>query len=112
MKGQLISADQARPATRQHRKPCRDCPWQRTALNGWLGGLTADDWLQAAHGEARIDCHTRTGAQCAGAAIYRANMAKRPRDLDTLQLPADRGRVFSHPEQFRQHHAKLPGRER
>lgn len=100
----LVSSDEATPATRQHERPCGDCPWRRDSVPGWLGGLPPDAWLRGAHGDERIDCHTLTGAQCAGAAIYRANVAKRPRDPETLVLPANRERVFARPDEFRAHH--------
>lgn len=106
---QLLSSDDAVPAQGQHTKPCSDCPWARNALAGWLGSMTPEQWLANAHGEARIDCHTLAGAQCAGAAIYRANMAKLPRDASLLRLPADRERVFATPAEFRTHHgSKIP----
>ncbi len=101
---QLISSDQAVPAKRQHTAPCDDCPWSRMALAGWLGPGTVDEWLATAHGDARIDCHTLVGAQCAGGAIYRANVCKLPRDPSQLRLPANRDRVFSSPAEFVQHH--------
>jgi hypothetical protein len=105
-KGQLITHDQAKPCKEQITQPCTDCPWARTALPGWLGALTADEWLREAHGEARIDCHTLKGPQCAGAAIYRANMLKLPRDRNTLRLPKDKTKVFATPTEFKNHHEK------
>lgn len=104
----LIAGTEARPAKRQHTKPCSDCPWHRESLPGWLGGLSADAWLCEAHGEAVIECHTRLGMQCAGAAIYRANVCKTPRSITILRLPADKERVFATPFEFRdQHESKL-----
>jgi len=103
-KRQLISCEEATTATGQHRKPCGDCPWARTALNGWLGGDTIEDWLALAHGEGMMECHTLVGAQCAGASIYRANVCKLMRNPEALQLPADRERVFASPAEFRAHH--------
>jgi hypothetical protein len=100
----LVSSDEAKPSSRQHRDPCSDCPWRRDALPGWLGEMTAGEWIQAAHGEARIDCHTVIGPQCAGAAIYRANMCKKPRDPKVLRLPVDHQEVFSSPTEFCDHH--------
>lgn len=110
-KGQLRSGDQAKPAKKQHTNPCADCPWARTALQGWLGSLTMDEWLEAAHGETRLDCHTISNQQCAGGAIYRANVYKSPRDPALLRLPADRQKVFTFGE-FRQHHEQKPRRPR
>lgn len=101
---QLISSDEAVPATHQHDVACSDCPWARTALPGWLGALSADEWLQEAHGEADIECHVLTGVQCAGAAIYRANMGKLPRDPSLLRLSPDRQKVFACPSEFKAHH--------
>lgn len=103
---QCISADEAEVSFTQHKKPCSDCPWARRSLKGWLGGLSAEEWLREAHGEARIDCHTKIGPHCAGAAIYRANMAKKPRNKEALVLPADRETVFATPMEFREHHER------
>lgn len=105
---QLICSDEAGVAKRQHTTPCSDCPWARTALNGWLGGASAAEWLADAHSEATIECHVATGAQCAGVAIYRRNVCKLPRPPN-LVLPADRERCFATPEEFTDHHAARPG---
>lgn len=107
-KGQLKSSDDAVPAKCQHKAPCSDCPWSRRALQGWLGGQSADDWLQHAHGEAKVECHTLSGAGCAGIAIYRANVCKSQRDPRALILPADREKVFATPMQFKEHHERAP----
>lgn len=102
---QCVSGDEARVATKQHRSPCGDCPWRRKSLPGWLGSASTEQWLAEAHGEARIDCHTLTGVQCAGAAIYRSNVMKLPRDRKLLKIAANRVLVFSGPGEFRKHHA-------
>lgn len=106
MTERFVSANEAKPSSTQHTKPCGDCPWSRKAIPGWLGSMTADEWLRAAHGESLIDCHARRGPQCAGSAIYRANMAKLCRDREILRLPSDRKDVFATPTEFRQHHEK------
>ena len=110
MTRRLISSEEAIPARGQHKRPCSDCPWARKALNGWLGDLTAEEWVRAAHGEATVECHALTGVQCAGIAIYRRNVGKVPRDPDQLRLPADRLLVFSNPVEFLTHHAKVPSK--
>lgn len=107
-KRQCVTSAEAIPAKGQNTEACADCPWARASLNGWLGPHTADGWLSLAHGEARIECHTLKGAQCAGASIYRANNGKLPRDSSLLRLPADREKVFSSPQEFKDHHAKHP----
>ena len=103
-----VSSEEAVPATHQHTKPCSDCPWARTALNGWLGGQSIEDWLADARGEEQIDCHTLEGAACAGGAIFRGNTGKLPRDRRVFRLPANRVLVFSSPAEFTEHHSKLP----
>lgn len=105
---QLVSSDEAEQAVGQHKLPCADCPWARKAMNGWLGSTSVEQWVQDAHGEVRIECHTLLGAQCAGAAIYRANVCKSVRDPDVLKLKPNRELVFGTPKEFREHHAKLP----
>jgi len=105
---QLITSNEAVDAKCQHKTPCSDCPWGRTALNKWLGGATIDEWIQTAHGEQKVDCHTLKGAECAGLAIYRSNVSKNPR-ADVLKLPSDRVKVFATPEEFREHHSHFPG---
>lgn len=51
-----------------------------------------------------VECHLLTGAQCAGLAVYRANVVKNPRDRDILRLPANRETVFATPTEFLEHH--------
>lgn len=104
------------------RKPCSECPWVRTCAPGWLGPFDADTWLEAAHSDAPIACHTTivttdekgVGSwedphikQCAGAAIFRSNVFKSPRDPAVLVLPADKELVFSWNDEFREHHEKF-----
>jgi hypothetical protein len=102
---QLLTHDPRRKAGAQIVKPCSDCPWARSSLAGWLGAADPDDWLLAVHGEARVECHVYADCQCAGAAIYRANMAKSVRSPELLRLPADRVLVFATPAEFLAHHA-------
>lgn len=102
----LMTIEEAKPAKKQHRAPCLDCPWSREAIPGWLGGRKAMDWVFAARSDARIDCHTRLGQQCAGSSIYRANTAKLCRQPDVLKLSPDHRSVFSNDAQFVNHHTR------
>jgi|SRR6185437_9404474 len=104
MKGQLRIGSEAKPRKKQHTSPCIDCPWARKSLKGWLGNSTAEEWLEYAHGEALIDCHTVSNQQCAGSAIYRANICKSPRRQDVLRLPPNRITVFGSRQEFLAHH--------
>lgn len=104
---QLVTCREAQQAKGQHTKPCSDCPWARTALNGWLGSMTADEWVHVAHTDSLVECHTLLGAQCAGLAIYRRNVAKFVHP-PLLRLEANRELVFSSPMEFKDHHSKMP----
>jgi len=90
----------------QRTQPCRECPFRRVAPRGWLGNIPVDTFLEHAHSESVMDCHLGRGKhQCAGAAIYRANVLKRTRNPDLIiELPPDREKVFAAPNEFREHH--------
>src|SRR4030095_227673 len=101
---QLLTYLDAKPRKAQHTKPCSDCPFARHSLRGWLGSMSAVEWVAAAHGEALIDCHTVSNQQCAGAAIYRANVLKSCRRTDVLVLPPNDKLVFCSPTELMEHH--------
>lgn len=65
------------------------------------------------HSDVPIACHktitadgeeTTYSHQCAGAAIYRANVHKLPRDPAVVTMPADRTTVFATDREFLDHH--------
>lgn len=67
-------------------------------------------WLGIAHCDERIDCHTRKGLddqafQCAGAAVFRANVVKWVAD-PLLRLERDKERVFGSNAEFASHHLR------
>ena len=107
MTHKLTTNDEVVSVPEQHTTPCGDCPWRRNSLNGWLGGYTKEEWITIAHSDSTIDCHT-CDKQCAGIAIYRANVGKLPRDPQAIRLPKDKENVFSSPMQFLEHHSKVP----
>lgn len=108
----LVSNDEAIALAKQHTIPCADCPFARAALKGWLGSMSVDEWIAAAHGESLIDCHTTTNMQCAGAAIYRANVAKSCYTYGILKLKPNMKLVFATPMEFREHHSRSnPGKQ-
>lgn len=103
-----MTSEEAKPSKKQHTKPCSDCPWTRTSLNGWLGSASVGWWIDIAHSETLVDCHTVSNQQCAGITIYRANVCKLTRDPEILRLPADRKTVFASRVEFVDHHSKSP----
>lgn len=111
MEQRLISSDEAVNGKVQHTAPCSDCPMARTALNGWLGGATPEQYRQLAHSDTVVDCHAIRNTQCAGMAIYRANVCKRA-DPPNLRLPRDDAKVFSTPMEFIEYHKSKPQPQR
>lgn len=88
-------------------------------MRGWLGPFSAEEWLELAHGENPIACHQTIHhaddngegdwddpgmRQCRGAAIFRANVCKRPRDPEVAHGPVDRDSVFGRSDEFLAHH--------
>lgn len=111
-KGQLQTYDKAVVTPKQHRKPCVDCPFGRIALRGWIPE-TPEEWLLKAHGDGILECHTTKQAnneswQCAGGAVFRANVCKSPRDREALVLPQNKKLVFASNQEFFDHHTKRP----
>ena len=102
---------------RQHKRPCRECPWKVQSARGWLGGSTPLEFLQTSEAEQRMPCHMHVdyeradweaqaaqAPQCAGRAIHFANRCKLPRDPALLRLPADRDGVITQAQDFIDHH--------
>lgn len=100
-------------------KPCNDCPWRRASAPGWLGPMGPLDWLRAADSDLPIACHqtivtegdSKTGEwdhpdirQCQGAATFRANTFKEPRNAEVACGPSDRDSVFASKQEFYEHH--------
>jgi hypothetical protein len=99
-------------------KPCIECPWRRAAVPGYLGPYEAAEWTEIAHGESAIACHMTIPAgvdgewsdgmlQCRGAAIFRANVCKLPRDPRVVTGPMDTHAVFAANIEFLAHHARV-----
>lgn len=107
----LITSDEARQAPKQHEKPCSDCPWARSAINGWLGSMTKEEWVEIAHTDTLVECHAINNQQCAGLAIYRRNVCKLPRP-PILVLESNREIVFANRQEFLDHHSKVPKKKR
>lgn len=104
--------------------PCNGCPFSRTVTPGALGGSSPETFIGQAFGPFLLPCHKthtrdmyktdeefRTQAahksQCAGAAIFRANMglsALMPEGIH--KLPQDMDAVFSNPVEFYVHHKR------
>ncbi len=89
---------------KQHTTPCKECPWRRVSMRGWLANEPITEWLGRAHGEVVVPCHMHLKGQCAGMAIYRGNVGKKPRYAEVLALPPNPALVFATPMEFTAHH--------
>jgi hypothetical protein len=68
------------------KEPCKECPFRKTSLKGWLGGeLTAKQTHDMVLGEADFACHkTRSKpldkmSRCKGSQIFLLNHCKLPK---------------------------------
>ena len=105
----------------QHRStPCGSCPFSRAVKPGTLGGSHPTVFVGQSIGPFVLNCHTADGyehkrtdclavAQCAGAAIFRANLGVADRLPDAIhKLPADHELVFSSHAELVSHHCQMP----
>lgn len=89
--------------------PCNECPWRRDSWAGHLGPFEPAEWLAIVQSDEAIACHktieeegnwdTPRIRQCAGAASYRANSFKSPRDPAVACGPTN-PEVFARPAEF------------
>lgn len=66
------------------KEPCKECPFRKTSLKGWLGNLTAQQTYGYVLNEADFACHmTRKKpddkmSRCKGSQIFLINHCKLP----------------------------------
>jgi len=113
--------------------PCRGCPMRRMALPGYLGNDTPEHFSETVHSDEHMPCHltvdyTRgddwrdqllpgvlgSATECAGIAIYRANVNKRVRPFiagpfryELRTLRPNKRTVFANRDEFLAHHKRL-----
>ena len=106
-----------------HKTPCRECPWRKTSLKGYLGGHDPEYYADAVRAGVVTACHlqdfgpedNRT-AFCAGAASTLANCATAAAESESGQTGAKafrnavgkRDDTFWHPSLFYEYHAGRP----
>lgn len=102
------------------KEPCNECPWLVTSARGHLGPYDPRKWIRIALTDSPIACHKTIVVtnpmegegswdhpkirQCRGAAIFRANVAKVPKDPEVATGPEDREEVFDDVVDFCHHH--------
>lgn len=98
------------------RKPCQKCPFARQSTPGAMGGSDPMVFIGQAYGPYRLNCHMAEGyeqdpdcmsAQCAGAAIFRANVDRaKLMPAVLLALPKDTETVFADAAELLAHHSR------
>lgn len=103
---------------KQHKRPCNDCAFRRGSVPGKLGGSPTSTYVGQSVGPFWVPCHLHTNyddpnwksdlskPQCAGMAVFRANLAVRPVP-GLLQAEQDFETVFSSHEEFVAHHDQI-----
>lgn len=95
---------------------CKECPFKKTSLPGYLGNDTPDGFLATTMADTPMPCHMQVdyerddwreqaskAALCAGALHMFANMCKLSRDSTRPRLPKS-DEVFTFPSDFLKHH--------
>lgn len=102
-------------------EPCRECPFRRTSLAGYLGRNDAKSFIERVDRQRPNECHMTVDYNdpqwkekiddailCAGAATYLANTLSSPRDPEYQaavdRLGPDHETVFSWTDEFLAHH--------
>lgn len=108
-------------------KPCGTCPFSRSVRPGALGGGSIPQFIGQVCGPFFLPCHSqpnygeirsqmKSGAggfeearQCAGAAVFRANIGRPGTGANSMELtlPPDREKVFSSYAEFVAHHGGI-----
>lgn len=101
--------------------PCPDCPFSRTVKPGALGGSPPETFIGQAYGPFILPCHktcnfsdplwkdkTIDTPQCAGAAIFRANIGLNGQFPAVIhQLAPNKDKVFANAAEFYAHHKQI-----
>jgi hypothetical protein len=98
-----------------HKKPCDECPWRRAHPAGWLGGYTAEQFVEQINFDGPpLPCHKTifdnqpAKAMCAGALIFMKNnckSAQHPEYGDAKDhVERDTETVFQWSKEFLDHH--------
>lgn len=107
------------------KKPCKQCPFRKKAMKGWLGEAHPESFVGTLLLESEVlPCHStidysrkdwheawtmrREGKACAGAIATACNSGKRPRYLTVPVPERNREEVFARFADFIEHHRNSP----
>ncbi len=100
-------------------RPCKECPFKRTSMPGYLGASTTREFLETTMVDVAMPCHTTVDYDsadwkenlsdakfCSGALIFFRNIYKLSRDSSRPRLQTNKGLVFGTPLEFLEHHER------
>lgn len=107
-------------------KPCKECPWRKDSIPGWLGDSTPLEFLQLNESEQHMPCHltvdyesddweelVQDAPACAGRLVHLKNRCKQPMDPSLAEamkgVEADHDKIFFDPSEFFRHHGGKGG---
>lgn len=109
---------------KQHKKPCKECPFRKEGPHGHVGGATPEHYALGVLGDKDMPCHLtidytdpdwrakwqsqEKGLFCAGALIQASNICKVSSNPKRPVLEADKEAVFDDLPQFINAHRGVP----
>lgn len=106
---------------RKKPRPCKECPFRRTSLPGYLGNSDPTVFIATTQADVPMSCHMSIDYEasdwreqiehgdaeyCEGALIFFANQAKLSRDPNRPQADPDHDKVFTWPHEFLEYHTR------
>lgn len=86
------------------KRPCKDCPFRKNSLKGWLGEARASEFARCSN----FLCHKDTDFQCAGHMIMRGQNNDFVRMASRLNANLDlkgESLIFERSQDFINHHS-------
>lgn len=105
--------------TKKLQQPCNACPYIKTVIPGATGGSDPEVYIGQGHGPFWLPCHKNCDfsnpnwkdnyqvQQCAGAAIYRANIDRSDLMPGSLHKLPKNAKVFGSPEELYAYHKQI-----
>lgn len=102
------------------KKPCKECPFTKASISGYLGGFTIEQTIGCAISESDFICHitreTKEEHQCIGRLLFATKTAKQFRrpDLEKMRNEAKTLNMHVHNtilsySEFKEHHGVVLG---
>lgn len=103
----------------KHTSPCKECPWRKNSLQGFLGGNSAEQYADHLQFNVIPECHLHStyeddetgelveGVLCAGALATSANACILPRyaeQAEAREVVGKREDCFQHHRDFFRYH--------